>query len=471
MKSVKNVHKHVNSMDIKHCDNANSDFSVLCNQQQFQGQSTETVMNSEKGYIDIVISNTTVKALVDTGAAVSCIDQRTYQSLGLATLALSTPDQILSHAGGGALHTLGYLQVPFTLGGSSFTNKCYVVEALSFTVILGRDFLRSCQADISFKNNALTAFSNTNSVQNINIVSNIKHHFGSTTSDITIPPKCEQIISIRTKGTSSTTFLAEPVQWLMTKHYLAGAKCVVNVIGKSTVFRLCNPTHLPIVLTKGTRVALLTPITSDSIVTSLQSQTITGVDTQQSKPSELNQEHIDTAKALGIDVTKSSLTQDQQLQLLEFIGKHRTAFAKDSTELVGTDLYHHTIHTGSAVPVRSAPYKASPRLADIIEHQVDTMLNSNIVEPSTSEWASPVVLVKKKNGDYWFAVDYRKLNKVTENLMSVIPRFSEVVDAISEAKPKLFSVLDLASGFWQIPLDPVTKHKIAFVTRSGVYSI
>ena len=117
MKSVKNVQKHVNSMNIKHCENFDSDFSVLCNQQQSQGQSTETVMNSERGYIDIEI-----KALVDTGAAVSCIDQRTYQSLGLATLGLSAPDQILSHAGGGTLHTLGYLQVPFIWGHHLPTN-------------------------------------------------------------------------------------------------------------------------------------------------------------------------------------------------------------------------------------------------------------------------------------------------------------------------------------------------------------
>ena len=67
---------------------------VLCSQQPCHGKSTETVMNSEKGNIDIVINNTTVKALVGTGASVSCIEPSAYQSLGLNTLALSEPNLI-----------------------------------------------------------------------------------------------------------------------------------------------------------------------------------------------------------------------------------------------------------------------------------------------------------------------------------------------------------------------------------------
>ena len=76
-------------------------------------------------------------------------------------------------------------------------------------------------------------------------------------------------------------------------------------------------------------------------------------------------------------------------------------------------------------------------------------------------------MVKKRDGTYRFACDYRLLNARAEKQSYPIPRLEDVCDLIGEAKPQYFSVLDLASGFWQIRMDPETKHKASFVTRSG----
>lgn len=78
-------------------------------------------------------------------------------------------------------------------------------------------------------------------------------------------------------------------------------------------------------------------------------------------------------------------------------------------------------------------------------------------------------MVKKKNGQLRFAVDYRKLNAVTKQFTFPLPRLEDVFDTIGSSQAKLFSTLDLASGFWQIPMGSDTKHKSAFVTPSGVY--
>lgn len=64
---------------------------------------------------------------------------------------------------------------------------------------------------------------------------------------------------------------------------------------------------------------------------------------------------------------------------------------------------------------------------------------------------------------------YRKLNAVTTQFTLPLPRLEDVFDTIGTSQAKLFSTLDLASGFWQIPMDNETKHKSAFVTPSGVY--
>ena len=79
------------------------------------------------------------------------------------------------------------------------------------------------------------------------------------------------------------------------------------------------------------------------------------------------------------------------------------------------------------------------------------MLKYNIIQPSTkSEWASPVILVPKKNGKLRFCVDYRQLNKVTKKDNYPLPRIDEILDSIGKAQ--WFTSLDLASGYWQVEM-------------------
>jgi hypothetical protein len=82
-----------------------------------------------------------------------------------------------------------------------------------------------------------------------------------------------------------------------------------------------------------------------------------------------------------------------------------------------------------------------PHLQKETERHIEEMLENNIITPSTSAWFSPVILVRKQCGTYRFAVDYRKLNKITKPVYFPLPRLECVFDAIGAAKATFFQFL------------------------------
>lgn len=172
---------------------------------------------------------------------------------------------------------------------------------------------------------------------------------------------------------------------------------------------------------------------------------------------------------ININLDHADLQEDQKQLLLTFLNKHRSIFPTNLQELGQAKTQPHRIETGDAFPIRQRFYRQSPQTNAEMNRQLQEMLDSDIIEESDSMWQSPVVMVKKKNGQLRFAVDYRKLNAVTKQFTFPLPRLEDVFDTIGTTQAKFFSTLDLASGFWQIPMDEETKHKSAFVTPTGVY--
>lgn len=95
------------------------------------------------------------------------------------------------------------------------------------------------------------------------------------------------------------------------------------------------------------------------------------------------------------------------------------------------------------------------------------MLEKGIIQPSSSPWATPVVMVRKKDGSWRFCVDYRKLNSLTHKDAFPLPRNEETLTSLTEAS--WFTTLDLASGNWQVEVDPHDRPKTAFTTPLGLY--
>lgn len=133
------------------------------------------------------------------------------------------------------------------------------------------------------------------------------------------------------------------------------------------------------------------------------------------------------------------------------------------------NLVKHKVDTGDHPPIKQ-PVRQFPFVYhDKITKMVEEMKQTGVIQPSSSPWASPVVLVPKKDGSYRFCIDYRRLNSITKKdvYLYPLPRIDDILDTLGGTK--FFSSLDLAASYWQIGMDGESKAKSAFITHHGLY--
>ena len=160
--------------------------------------------------------------------------------------------------------------------------------------------------------------------------------------------------------------------------------------------------------------------------------------------------------------THLSSTQQQQLKAL--FQEFSDIVSQVEDDLCCTPLLTHTIETDGP-PLRQPYCRQNPAVRREEMAQVQQMLSNGVIRLSNSPWASPVVMVKKKDGSLRFCVDFRQLNAATVKDIHPIPCINDLLDALHGAR--WFSTLDPKSGYWQIPIQERDKEKTAFHTSSG----
>lgn len=176
----------------------------------------------------------------------------------------------------------------------------------------------------------------------------------------------------------------------------------------------------------------------------------------------------DTLKITSKEINLGDqLSTENHKKLLDLLNEFLDIFATSNYELGRTNICIKNIDTGDHTPIHQVPYRVSFKEREIINVQIKEMLDAGIIRRSHSPWASPVVLVKKKTGDWRFCVDYRKLNKIINIDRYPMPIIDDLLAALDGSK--FFSTLDCFSGYWQISLAEEDKQKTAFVVPEGLY--
>ncbi|EGT39800.1 hypothetical protein CAEBREN_00607 [Caenorhabditis brenneri] len=170
-----------------------------------------------------------------------------------------------------------------------------------------------------------------------------------------------------------------------------------------------------------------------------------------------------------IDWSGTELNTTARKQLKEIFNKNKDAFFnKDGKIGLFKGGIEHAIKIRQDLPFpESRNYRVPIGNQAEVERQVNEMLSMDIIEPSTSTFTSPIVLVKKKDGTFRFTTDFRELNAVTVKQIYLIPLISDIVDLASHGK--FFTNLDLIQGFFQIPLRKQDRPLTSVSTPNGTF--
>ena len=459
-----------------------------------------------------MLENTVRQATLDTGAERCLIRQDILDECKRSIKATHNLD--ITHIRGvsGKLTPIkNKVTLSFKIGGLEVVQDFYSLDNMSHSILLGMDFLTAQKAILNCENQTLEIQNGITAVSLVNThVTNTQSNDVLLAHNVTLPANTKCLVSAKLSNVTRhvSDILIEPNP-KVTKFGVLAACCLTKAKNDLCNVEILNASTADIQLPASTNVGTWSSLSHEQVIGELNTDSTrsakTNVNTadgscdndscdvltsntvckQESADCEITGEsrkisncsanadktdqYIQTARDLGFDLKDSDLTESQKLEFLAFLGKNRDVFAKDVSELGRCDLYQYKIDTGDAPPVRQRFYRTSPAMKKEISRQIDDLEKHGLIEKCESDWTSPIVMVKKKDNTRRFAGDYRKINLVTKVISHPLARYEDVFDAIGSSEAAIYSMVDMACGFWQLKLDPSTKHKSAFITHQGVY--
>lgn len=408
------------------------------------------------------IAGRKTQLLIDSGASLTLINLNFFYRLPKYYRKMvrpPPPNLCLLLADRSRLYVKYALSLPITISNSTRFHKVYVVPKLWRACIIGNDLIRKHNLQIDggrqyayFKRREdkiytqhLTEDTTSNEVNYILLAA----------ERVKIPPMYVFNIQVKpNKPFSSVDERSEQDEYEVTS--IKWTPCAANgIITPHTYMTLqvANLTNKMIIVHTNQPLAKMTRLNEIQINAIQQGNKIFNADNRQMT--------LDSE----LDLTNTELNNDQKEKVRQLIKEYPDVFNQKTGR---TKKLRHQINvTPQSTPHNSPPFRYAPARKKVIEENIDDMLKEGIISPSNSPWASPVILVPKKDGSLRFCVDYRKLNALTIRDAYPLPRIDDTLDSLQEAK--FISTLDLRSGYWQVEMDKQSREKTAFVTHKGLF--
>jgi len=393
-------------------------------------------------YLQGSVHGTGVKFLIDTGATVTMIAKGVYERMAPEDRPwlYEVTGNVLC-ADGKPLEVVGKGNLPCH-SGEKCQEHCVIVAKIGLTVegVLGLDFLEEVGSEIDFVNHSLKI---GDAVLSYEVIKSISMECARVvlSETMTIPARHEMNVpcKLQTVGNGhsyGSTGIVEPEERFVENKQLLVGKVLISATSDNVIpLRVMNVTDETKVVHAGTIMGRYIPVDDDDV------DDVSGESLAQVKTIQMP-EHL---KKLSQE-TKKGLTSAQRKKVDQLLRTFSGLFANSKDDLGRTNQIRHKINTGDERPVKQPLRRIPIHSRDEIEDHVESMLTQGIIEPSLSPWASPIVLVRKKDGTTRFCVDYRAVNQLTVKDAYPLPRIDDSLDRLSGVS--WFSTLDLMSGYW-----------------------
>ena len=399
------------------------------------------------------------KLLVDTGSAVTILREDVWKE-AVDIRNLEPPLSPVVAANGEQLEICGRSKVSLQVGS---THACYpvlVARNITQECLLGADFLEDFGCIINLRERTLMIGETPVPLQfRKGLLASTCHVSCAETTVVPGRHQLELPVQLCQSKEEAGEFVGilEPEMLFMERRGVLIARSVHSIsAGKErSLVRILNPSPAPVTIHQNEKLGVLQPLEA-----ALESATI-----EEAEPKSSRGEVEKAVRQLQAQTQGLSEAENAALEALLF--KFSDIISLHSHDLGKTSIVRHNINTGGAMPIKQAPRRLPYHQRELVRKLLDEMIQQKIVEPASGPWSSPIVLVSKKDGSPRFCVDYRRINSLTRKDAHPLPRIDDTLDALSGAK--WFSTIDLASGYWQVEVEPSDREKTAFATPFGLH--
>lgn len=433
-----------------------------------------------------------MKALftADTGASRTVISQRLFNKIPADQRPYLKPSSCLIGAGGAPIREKGKAEFTLKLGEHEMVREVIVAE-IEDEALLGFDILRGEKngaADILLSKNRIVL--DGKDIPCFQVSKN-KTRRVVMAEDFQIPGSSEAVVDVFIERSEEDDFdpdhnyIVAPTDNFTENYHLLMATTLVDINTSPTCkVRILNPHHSEITLRQDAVIGMAEKI--ERVVSVLQKQENRNEDSnvchikriqRRQEETNLGENQLPKAKPEDVPVHLKKLFEDsasgknelEQQMVAGLLVKYQASFSKNEWDLGLTHLTEHPINTGDAAPVKQRPRRVPLAYADEERKAIEDLIQKGVIQKSTSPWASPIVLVRKKSGAVRPCIDYRRVNALVKPDGFPLPRVQDCLDAV--AGSSLFSSFDLTSGYFQIPLKKDDIPKSAFCCKFGHYEM
>ena len=411
----------------------------------------------------ITLNGENIEALIDSGSQVSTITEKLYNNLKRKPDLHQMEDfQLqLRSANGGIIPYTGYIHTEIEVSMMfEPISVILLVVPLEYSgktnVLIGTNVIREIRNKSNIQENTEEAWK-TAFISMTSEIGNV-----TATKDILLKPNETRTVTgfLRKKSTEARSAVTENIEGSNNSVLICPRVVELGTSGKNARIpvKIYNVTAKPIRIRAKEELCRLeeVKVLREADVCKTEEKHTT----EELRKGQSQQETRDIKETYGVNIEERNLTETQKQKVTILFNKYHRIFPKTPTDLGHTGQVKHKINLMDGNPFKEKYRPVPPGIYNEVREHLKEMIDIGAIRNSSSPWSSNVVIVRKKDGQIRFCIDFRKLNQRTKKDSYGIPRVEDTLHMLSGSK--YFSKLDLKSGYWQVELAEEDKEKTAF---------